>query len=238
MDRYSRNTLIEQIGTEGQKKLTCAKVLVCGCGGLGSTVIANLASLGIGKIGLIDCDKLEITNYNRQYIHKISNLGKNKVESAKEWIEEYNSDVEVEIFPTELGMDNYEEIVAEYDILVDCFDSFKSKFSLNEIAIKSGKILVHGSATEFYGQVTVVIPNETPCLHCLIPEPDIESEIKTGVISPTVSLIASVQSSEVLKLILNIGTPLTNEMLTYNGLKNEFKKLKTSINSQCPLCKQ
>lgn len=236
LERYNRNILINDIGEEGQKKLLASKVLVLGAGGLGSTVIANLAAVGVGNIGIVDNDKLELSNLNRQYIHKFENIGKIKVESAKEWIQSFNPDISVKIYPIRLGENNYKEIVDEYDLIVDCFDSFKSKFLLNAIAIKSGKTLIHGGVTEFYGQVTTILPGKTACLACIIPDFDTSAYVVKGVLSPAVTTIASIEAMEVVKNLLNIGETLQNTLLTYNGLHMEFKKIRLNKNPQCPLC--
>ena len=235
-ERYNRNILVNEIGEEGQLKLLGSKVLVAGAGGLGSTVIANLASLGIGNIGIVDNDKLELSNLNRQYIHKFDNIGKNKVESAKEWINGFNPDINVEIYQTRLDENNYKSIISGYDIIIDCFDSYKSKFLLNKIAVQNNKTLIHGGVTEFYGQVLVIIPDKTACLSCLIPDANTDAYVIKGVLSPAVTTIASIQSMEAVKTLLGIGNPLTNQLLTYNGLKQEFKKIAVSKNASCPLC--
>ena len=235
-ERYNRNILVGNIGEEGQMKLLNSKVLIAGAGGLGSTVIANLASIGVGNIGIIDNDKLELSNLNRQYIHKFDNIGKNKVESAKEWINSFNPDINVEIYQTRLDKNNYEKIISNYDLIIDCFDSYKSKFLLNKIAVENNKILIHGGVTEFYGQVMVIIPDKTACLNCLIPDANPDAYVIKGVISPAVTTIASIQSMEAVKILLEIGNPLTKQLLTYNGLNQEFKKLNISKNANCPLC--
>lgn len=236
MKRYNRNILIESIGVKGQKKLLNAKVLIAGAGGLGSTVIANLAAAGVGTLKIVDKDILEITNYNRQYIHKFKNLGKEKVLSAKEWVEEFNPKICVETYNIELNEENYESIVNDCDLIIDCFDSYKSKFLLNKIAVLNNKPLIHGGITEFSGQVTTIVPNQSACLQCLFPEPDFDSDLPKGVVSPAVSTIASIQAVEALKIILNIGVPLKNQLLTFNAFKMEFKKIKLHKNPNCPLC--
>lgn len=236
-ERYNRNILIKQIGEEGQKKLNQSKILVCGAGGLGSTVIANLASIGIGTIGIIDNDVLELSNLNRQYIHKFEALGKSKVESAKKWIKEFNpgvNGVNVKTYQIRLDENNYQDIVNDYDFIVDCFDSFQSKFLLNKIAIKTGKTLIHGGVTEFFGQVSVIVPNKTACLSCILPEKD--TYIIKGVLSPAVSTIASIEAMEAVKYILNLGESLENKLLSYNGLTMQFKTVNLSKNPKCPLC--
>ena len=238
LERYNRNILIEKIGDEGQKKLSNAKILVCGAGGLGSTVLANLASMGVGangQIGIVDNDSLELSNLNRQYIHKFDNIGKVKVESAKQWINEFNPEINVNTYQIRLDEENYQDIVGEYDFIMDCFDSFKSKFLLNKIAVQTGKTLIHGGVTEFFGQVTTIIPQKTACLNCILPEDD--AYVIKGVLSPAVTTIASIQSMEAAKIILNIGERLENRLLSYDGLNMKFKTINLTKNPNCKLCK-
>lgn len=236
MSRYDRNTIIEVIGEAGQNKFLNSSVLVAGAGGLGSAVIPALASAGIGRIGIIDNDVIELSNLNRQFIHKFNNIGKSKVESAKNWIKEYNPDTQVKTYPLRLDKTNYHGIIDSYDLIIDCFDSYKSKFLLNKIAIESNKPLIHGGVTEFYGQVTTIIPGKTACLGCIIPDYDFNAYQIKGVISPAVNTIGSTQAMEAVKTLLNIGDLLTNQLLTYNGLTMEFKKLNIQPNTACPVC--
>ncbi len=231
-ERYDRNILIPEIGFEGQKKLANSKVLVCGAGGLGSTVLLNLASLGIGHIGIIDNDIVELSNLNRQYIHSPLYLGKDKVESAKCRIEEFNKDIQIKTFKTRLNAENYKNIVDGYNFIVDCFDSFESKFLLNDIALDMKIPLVHGGVTGFCGQVMTIIPKESACLRCILPQDEQEYMVK-GIVSPTVSTIASIESMEVLKLILNIGEPLINKILVFDGLQMKFKTLNIEHAKSC-----
>lgn len=236
-ERYNRNIIIEKIGEDGQKKLAQAKILVCGAGGLGSTVLTSLASLGIGtmgNIGIIDNDILELSNLNRQYIHKFDNIGKIKVESAKKWIQEFNPEINVNIYPIRLDENNYQDIVKDYDLIIDCFDSFKSKFLLNKIAVTTGKTLIHGGVTEFFGQVMTIVPRKTACLNCILPE-KYSSMIK-GVLSPAVSTIASIEAMEAVKVILNIGERLENKLLSYDGLNMKFRTINIAKNPDCKLC--
>lgn len=235
-ERYNRNVLIEKIGEEGQKALLASKILVAGAGGLGSTVLANLASVGIGNIGIIDNDILELSNLNRQYIHKFENIGSAKVNSAAEWIKSFNPEINVRTYQVRLDKDNHKEIIHDYDLIIDCFDSYRSKFLLNEIAIKNNKILVHGGVTEFFGQVTVIFPRKTPCLRCILPDADTNTYIVKGVLSPAVSTIASIEAFEAVKIILGIGEPLQGQILTFDGLRQEYRKFKILKNHNCPLC--
>lgn len=238
IQRYNRNILVPQVGEEGQKKLAGAKILVCGAGGLGSTVLANLASVGVGHIGIVDNDVLELSNLNRQYIHKFDNIGKVKVESAASWIKEFNPEINVKTYQRRLDESNYQDIVGDYDFIMDCFDSFKSKFLLNRIAVDMGKTLVHGGVTEFYGQVTTIVPGKTACLNCILNEDG--GYVVKGVLSPAVTTIASIQSMEAVKIILNIGekfeNSLQNRLLSYDGLTMKFKTINISKNPDCRLC--
>lgn len=234
MDRYNRNILM--LGEQGQKRLLESKVLIAGTGGLGSTVIANMASLGIGFLGIIDNDKLDITNLNRQYIHKFKNIDKNKVDSAEEWVKAYNPEISVKKYNLRLDKYNAEEIINEYDLIIDCFDSYSSKFVLNDICHKLNKPLVHGGVMEYSGQVLTIYPQKSACLRCLFPNAEEKAYIVKGIISPTVSIIASLQSMEAAKIILGEENILTDKLLTYNGKTQEFKKINLTKNPECPLC--
>lgn len=233
MERYNRNIIIDEIGFEGQQKLLQSKILISGCGGLGSTVISTLTSLGIGNLGLVDNDVLELSNLNRQFIHKYENMGRPKVDSAKEWINCYNPDINVEVYRLRLDEENYKDIFNSYEVVIDCFDSYKSKFLLNKACVKSNKTLIHGGVTEFYGQVMVIKPGVTACLNCFLEESEFGLK---GVVSPAVSTIGSIQAMEALKIILGIGSPLVNKLLSYNGLEQEFKKISLMRNPQCQIC--
>lgn len=232
--RYERNIILNEVGIQGQQKLLDSKVLIAGIGGLGSNVIANLASAGVGHLGLVDFDTVEINNLNRQFIHKYSNTGKLKTESAKNWIKEYNPDINIKIYNVKLDANNILDVIKNYTIIVDCLDSFDSKFLLNEFCIKAGKILIHGGVSEFIGQVTTIIPKKSACLRCLIENQ--RGVVPKGIMSPVVSTIASVQSMEVIKLLLNIGKPLNDTLLTYNALKCDFRKIEIKKSANCPVC--
>lgn len=234
LERFDRNIRVELVSQEGQKKISQAKILVCGAGGLGSTVLANLAALGVATLGVVDNDVLELSNLNRQYIHKFSNLGKVKVESAKDWLLEFNPDLNVNTYQLRLDEKNYYDIVENYDFIIDCFDSFKSKFLLNKIAVNTKKTLIHGGVSEFYGQVSTIIPEKTACLNCILPQED--TYVVKGVLSPAVTTIASIQSMEALKTILQAGKRLENRLLCYNGLEMTFKEISIAKNSNCSLC--
>jgi molybdopterin/thiamine biosynthesis adenylyltransferase len=237
MKRYDRNILIKKVGVEGQTKLLNTKVLVAGTGGLGSSVISSLASMGIGKIGLVDYDFVEISNLNRQFVHQYQNIGKEKVLSAKEWINNYNPDIKVDTYNIKLDEANYNDILHDYDIVVDCFDSFESKFILNKVCLLSNKILIHGGVTEFSGQVMTIIPHKSACLGCLFSETDSFQDIIKGIVAPTVGVIGSLQAMEVLKVILNFDNILINSFLSYDGINQKFQKVNINRNPNCSVCK-
>lgn len=240
MQRYCRNVAVDEIGKEGQEQLFGAKILVCGAGGLGSTVIANLASLGVGNLGIVDDDVVELSNLNRQYIHTLENIGRLKTDSARNWVENYNKDITIKTFKIRMDKENWHDIISAYDIIVDCFDSFGSKFLLNDISIISGKPLVHGGVTGFQGQVMTIFPKKSTCLRCIFPDADEHTYISKGVVSPAVSMIASFQSMEVLKLILGKGELLTNKILFIDGLNlgaDSFSGIKVLNMKQNLSCK-
>ncbi|EKE04101.1 MAG: UBA/ThiF-type NAD/FAD binding protein [uncultured bacterium] len=237
LKRYNRNILIKAIDIDGQLKLLNSKVLICGAGGLGSTVISSLTSVGIGTIGIVDNDSIEISNLNRQFIHSFEKIGEAKVNSAKDWIGQYNPDINVKTYHVRLNLDNCDEILKEYDVIVDCFDSFESKFTLNKACVRNKKILVHGGVTEFSGQVMTILPGKTACLNCLFPEFEKNSETK-GVLSPAVSTIGSIQAMEVVKILLNFKKLLVNGFLSYDGMEHSLRKITIKQNKNCPVCEK
>lgn len=234
--RYKRNLEQNGITQEAQEKLLNARVLIMGAGGLGSGVIMNLAALGVGQIKIIDGDIVEESNFNRQIIHKYKNIGRAKVISAKDWVQEFNPDIKVELDKIKINELNYFNIIQGYDIIVDCFDSYEAKYMLNEIALRHKKVLIHGATQGFYGQVTTIIPDKTGCLECVIQKPKNLKEIPLASLSPVVNTISALQAQEVLKVISEIGTPLLNKLLVFDGTTTEFKTLNYSKNTACAAC--
>ena len=234
--RYKRNLEQNGITQEAQEKLLNARVLIMGAGGLGSGVIMNLAALGVGQIKIIDGDIVEESNFNRQIIHKYKNIGRAKVISAKDWVQEYNPDIKVELDKIKINELNYFNIIQGYDIIVDCFDSYEAKYMLNEIALRHKKVLIHGATQGFYGQVTTIIPDKTGCLECVIQKPKNLKEVPLASLSPVVNTISALQAQEVLKIISEIGTPLLNKLLVFDGTTTEFKTLNYSKNTACAAC--
>ena len=236
LDRFQRNLAPEGITVEAQEKLITSKVIVMGAGGLGSGVIMNLAAMGVGQIKLVDGDVIEESNFNRQLIHKYKNLGRAKVMSAKDWIQEFNPDIKVEIDKIKLNDLNYFNVIHGYDVIIDCFDTYEAKYMLNEIAIRHNKILIHGGVQGFCGQVTTIFPQKTGCLNCVLQKPKEFREDTLAALSPVVNVISALQSQEALKVITGVGEPLLNKLLVYDGLKSEFKTLTFSKNIACDMC--
>lgn len=233
-ERYKRNIVLQQIQDSGQKALFNKKIMVAGAGGLGTSVLFNLASLGVLNIGIIDNDKVELSNLNRQFIHKQKNLSKYKVDSAKHTLEEFNQDLNIKTYKKSFSIEDL-DILNEYDVIVDCFDSFKSKFDLSRACVEAGKTLVHGAASGFSGQVMSINPRKSACLDCFIPYNN-NITISKGVVSPIVCIIGSLQASEVMKIILNKGDILYNKFLSYDCIDNKFKSIKIKRNENCKFC--
>ncbi len=242
MDRYGRNKLLDFIGESGQEKISSARVLILGVGGVGTNVLMNLAALGIGHIGIVDYDTVNITNLNRQILYDMNSIGKYKVEMAKDWVVKFNPDIDIEAYCLKLDNDNCEEIFKNYDILVDAFDSHSSVDLINRVSVKMNKILIHAAVSKAKGVIMTTIPFETPCLRCFLnieDEEEKENEIKpTGAIAPTVSMVASFQAFEVIKLILDKGVLIKKEPLIIDGLLGIAIRPKVYMSEKqfCPVC--
>lgn len=232
LERYSRQIILPEIGVEGQKKLLLAKVLVIGAGGLGSGVLYYLASSGVGKLGIVDFDKVDLSNLHRQTIHFSSDLGKLKIKSAKEKINQINPDVKVIAFEKKLNEENIKEILEDFDIIVDCLDTFKDKFLVNDYCLKLNKRLIHAGAVGYEGQLLTIIPGESISLRDLFTdgEPsDLRGTCKeVGVLPTCVGVLSTLQANEVLKIILGIGSLYTNRVLKFNALTGKFYEFEVS----------
>jgi molybdopterin/thiamine biosynthesis adenylyltransferase len=229
-ERYIRQMLIKDFGERGQKKLMDSTVAVVGVGGLGTIVLQYLAAAGVGKLILIDYQKVELSNLNRQILHYEKDIGKLKVDSAKEKLESLNPTIEIEIYPEKLK----ESHIKNADVVVDCLDNFNSRYFLNEIAVKNNIPFVHGAIEEFRGQATTIVPYETPCLNCIF---KLKDENKTfPVMGVTPGVIGSIQASEVIKLLSDVGETLKNKLLLVNLRNNEYITLNIKKNPKCSIC--
>ena len=236
LSKYENIFKPEGITEEQQEALIKTRVLVMGAGGLGSGVIMNLAALGVGYIKVVDDGIVCESDFNRQLVHKEKNIGRARVISAKDWIQEYNSDIKVEMDKIRLNDFNYFSVIQGYDIIVDCFDDYKSKYLLNEIAIRHNLVLVHGATKGYVGQVTTITPSKSGCLSCVVPKPKTFKEESYASISPVVSVIAAFQAQEVMKLAIGNAEPLFNKLLVYDGLNTKFKIMNFTKNMACETC--
>ncbi len=232
LERYKRQIPI--LGAEGQEKLRRSKVLLVGVGGLGSQASIHLALAGVGEIILIDRDVVEIHNLNRQPLYREKDVGKPKAKVAAERLKELNPEVEVRALVTELGSLESIDAIKEADVVLDCLDTIKARLLLNKICVENRKPLIHAGVRGFYGQLTTIIPGETPCLACLYQEPDHEEPVP--VVSPTVGVLASLQASEALKILAGISPLATGKMVVVDLKYMEFDVLKIARNPNCKVC--
>lgn len=240
LQRYSRHLILPEVGEEGQARLLKARVFIVGAGGLGSPAGYYLAAAGVGTLGIIDNDEVELSNLQRQIAHCTRTIGVPKVESAKNTFESLNPDVHIIPFKERLTKQNILKFIKDYDIIVDCSDNYATRFLVNDACVMNRKPLVTGAIFKFEGQMTVVIPHEGPCYRCLFeepPPPDILSSPQdAGLLGVIPGVIGTLQAAEVLKLIIGTGEILKGELLIYHALKTSFRKVIIPKNPECPLC--
>ncbi len=238
--RYSRHTLIPEVGVDGQIKLLNAKVLLIGAGGLGSPSALYLAAAGIGTLGIVDDDLVDESNLQRQVIHNTERVGTPKTESARVAIEALNPDVDVVEHRTRLDASNILEIIGDYDILVDGADNFPTRYLLNDAAVRLRKPVVSASILTFDGQVSTFVPFEGPCYRCLYPTPPpaelAPSCSENGVLGVMAGIMGLLQANEVIKLAADIGQPLVGRLLLFEALSTSFTELKVRRDPDCPIC--
>ena len=240
VNRYSRQIILPEIGGEGQKKLIDSKVLVVGLGGLGSACAIYLAASGIGNIGIVDFDEVELNNLQRQVIHSENYIDKPKVDSAKDRIKDLNSDVEVVTFNTKLTPANILEIVSNYDMVADCTDNFPTRYLINDACLLANKPFTHAAVLQFYGQAMTIIPYKSACYRCLLPEMPAQDETlsceQAGVIGTIVGIMGIIQANEIIKYILDIGELLSGKLLLVDAWQLDFEKIIIKKNPKCPIC--
>ena len=238
--RYSRHLIMPEVGMEGQQKLKAARVLCIGTGGLGSPLALYLAAAGVGTLGLVDFDTVDFTNLQRQVIHFTSDVGRPKLESARQKIAAINPFVNVKPFETKLTSQNALEIFADFDIIVDGTDNFPTRFLVNDACVFTGKPNVYGSIFRFEGQASVFATKEGPCYRCLYPEPPppglVPSCAEGGVLGILPGLVGLIQATEAIKLILGTGDPLIGRLLLVDALGMKFRELKLRKNPDCVVC--
>ena len=240
LTRYSRHFLLPEVGEEGQAKLLDAKVLMVGAGGLGSPSAYYLAAAGVGTIGIIDHDVVDLSNLQRQILHTNDRIGEPKTESARKTLQGLNPDVNVIPIPERLTSENIMGIIEDYDIVVDGCDNFATRYLVNDACVMTGKPNVHGSIFQFEGQVTVFYPGKGPCYRCLYPEPPppgmAPSCAEAGVLGVLPGLIGTIQAVETIKLILGKGDSLVGRLLHFNTLTMEINTLRLREDPDCPMC--
>ncbi len=238
--RYSRHTLLPEVGVEGQLKMLNAKVLLVGAGGLGAPAALYLAAAGIGTLGLVDDDEVDESNLQRQVIHNTERVGQPKTESARRTIEALNPDVEVVEHRTRLDATNIIEIISDYDVVVDGADNFPTRYLLNDASVRLRKPVVSASILAFDGQISTFVPYEGPCYRCLYPTPP-PAELApscgaAGVLGVMAGVMGLLQANEVIKLVIGIGEPLIGRLLLYDSLGTRFTELKVRRDPECPIC--
>ena len=238
--RYSRHTLLPEVGEAGQIKLLESKVVVMGAGGLGSPAALYLAAAGIGTLGIIDFDVVDVSNLQRQILHNVDRLGQSKVESARETLSALNPDVKIVTYNERLSADNVLRILSGYDVIVDGGDNFPTRYLINDASLHLRIPVVHGSIFRFEGQVTVYDPYNGPCYRCQFAEPPppelSPSCAEAGVLGVLPGIIGSLQAMEAIKIVLELGDTLAGRLLTYDGLSQEFLTLNLRRNPDCPAC--
>jgi len=238
--RYSRQIMLPQVDIEGQQKLLDAKILIIGAGGLGSPASLYLAAAGVGQITIYDDDEVDLSNLQRQITHYTDDIGSDKVISTQQTLKKINPDIKIIAVKQRLEGESLKSKVKSADIVLDCCDNFSTRFAINAACVEHKTPLVSGAAIRFEGQVTVFTPgtDNSPCYNCLYADTGEEMQncATNGVISPITGIIGSVQAMEAMKLILEIGEPLTGRLLLLDGLSMQWNEMKLRKNTQCPTC--
>jgi adenylyltransferase/sulfurtransferase len=238
--RYSRHLIMPEVGMDGQLKLKAASVLCIGAGGLGSPVAMYLAAAGVGRIGIVDFDVVDHSNLQRQVIHTTPDVGRPKLDSARDRLNALNPEVEVETHNVALSSENALELLVGYDIIVDGTDNFPTRYLVNDACVILGKPNVYGSIFRFEGQASVFATKDGPCYRCLYPEPPppglVPSCAEGGVLGILPGVIGTIQATETVKLIIGVGEPLVNRFMIYDALRMRFRELKLRRDPECPVC--
>jgi sulfur-carrier protein adenylyltransferase/sulfurtransferase len=239
-ERYSRHLLLPEVGIDGQQKLLDARVLLLGAGGLGSPAALYLAAAGVGTLGIVDNDEVDLSNLQRQVIHSSERIGVSKVDSAEQTINALNPDVKVEKYPVRLGAENIVEIISGYDVIVDGLDNFPTRYLLNDASVRLGIPVVSAAILGFEGQLSVFKPHDGPCYRCLFPVPP-PAELApscgaNGVLGVLPGTMGLLQATEVIKLILGEGEPLIGRLLMYDALSARVTEVKVRRDPDCPIC--
>jgi len=238
--RYSRQIVLPEVGGTGQKKINEGRVLIAGAGGLGSPAAFYLAAAGVGTIGIIDYDVVDISNLQRQILHTTKDIGRPKVDSAREKLISLNPECNVVSYRERLTTNNINEFIKDYDVIVDGVDNFPTRFMVNDACVMAGKVFIHGGVLGFVGQTFTVVPGKGPCLRCILREPpppgSVPSCSEAGVLGVLAGIIGVIQATEVLKYLLGKGDLLVGRLIAYNALEMKFKEIQVKKDPDCPVC--
>lgn len=240
IERYSRHIILPEVGGTGQQKLKESSVFVVGAGGLGSPVLLYLTAAGVGRIGVIEDDVVDLTNLQRQVLHATPDVGKPKVESASETMKQINPHVEVDVYQQRLTKDNVFDLIDKYDVIVDGVDNFPTRYLLNDACVMKKKTLVEGGILRFMGLIMSIRGGETACYRCVFEEPPppgtVPSCAEAGVLGAVAGVVGTMQATEVLKILTGVGKPLFNRLLQFDAEELRFHEVKAKRNPKCPVC--
>lgn len=240
IERYSRNIILPDIGGRGQERLLASKVLVIGAGGLGSPCALYLAAAGVGTLGIVDSDRVDLSNLQRQILHRTSDVGTPKADSARAKLRALNPDVRVVAYRERLTSQNIRQRLVEYDLVVDGSDNFPTKYLANDAAVLMNKPLIHTGIFRFEGQLLTIVPRRGPCYRCLFPEPPppglVPSCQEAGILGSVAGVMGAIQATEALKLLLGIGQSYVGRLLIFNALNGAFRTVAVPRMPDCPLC--
>ena len=239
-ERYRKHLIFDAIGEKGQRKLLSSKALIIGVGGLGSPAALYLASCGVGMIGLVDSDDLELSNLHRQVLYSTGDIGKPKVMLAEKRLKEINPDVVISTYKVRVDEGNAKGLIKDYDVILDCADNFETKYLINDTCVSLGKALAHGGIYGFDGQMTFILPGKGPCYRCIFPElpgPDAFRDCQqAGILGSVPAVIGALQANEALKYLLGIGKNLVGRLLRYDALTGDIRISEYKKNGKCPVC--
>lgn len=239
-DQFSRHIRLPYFGVEGQKKISQAKVFVVGAGGLGSPVATYLAAAGVGTLGLIDNDTVEISNLPRQILHHPGTVSELKTASAEKRLAQVNPNIKLNIYSERLKADNIAGLIKDYDVVVDGSDNFATKFLLNDACVMQSIPLIHAGVLRYGGQVITILPHKSACYRCIFPEPPPANSVPTcqeaGILNTVAGIIGLIQATDAIKLIIKAGQPLTNKLLVFDALDMSFRTIEIQRSRNCPIC--
>jgi molybdopterin-synthase adenylyltransferase len=233
---YQRNILLPGVGAEGQEKICSGKVLIVGAGGLGSAAALYCAAAGVGVIGIVDHDRVELSNLQRQILHTTESIGLWKTHSAKRTLAALNNSIRINAYQERLCAETASDILGNYDFVIDCTDNFQSKFFINDACVRSGLPFSHAGVLEFYGQTMTVLPGKSACYRCVFQNPPALALPPGGILGSVAGMLGAIQATEAIKFLIGKGDLLTDALLTVDTLSMEFRKVRVQKKVGCPAC--